>query len=66
MARSSTPVLKGEDSRWVSTSIRFPVAEYLAIKRAARREHKTVADYIRSRLPGTTVSGRTYNRRAQE
>jgi hypothetical protein len=56
---------KGQAARLVSTSLRFPVEEYLAIRRAARRQHMTVSDYIRSCVPGVSIT-RGYRRSQTE
>jgi hypothetical protein len=50
--------LRGTASRSAVVSVRVPVDEYLRIKRAARKRHLSVSDYVRSRLPEATVNFR--------
>lgn len=48
--------MRGERSRRVSTSVRFPVDEYLRITRAAQKRKLSVSDYIRAQIPEATVN----------
>lgn len=55
---TSPKVLRGANSRKVSTSLRLPVDEHLRVVKAARKAHLSVSDYIRRHLPETTVNFR--------
>jgi hypothetical protein len=49
--------------RSICLGVKLPVEEFLALRKAAQRQHMSMSDYVRSFLPDTTVTGLIRNER---